>query len=114
MSASLCGGGRCSRRTGPRFQVTVMVTAAATSAGAVAPTNTGPIVKSGRGDAATKTWAVTSVGADARRAAARAKPPHARHMGVIVQSGRPMTHVGRAARRREDPPLLRGEGRFLD
>jgi len=35
-------------------------------------------------------------------------------MGVIVQSGRPMTHVGRAARRREDPPLLRGEGRFLD
>src|SRR5439155_215572 len=62
----------------------------------------------------TKTWAVTSVGADARRAAARAKPPHARHMGVIVQSGRPMTHVGRAARRREDPPLLRGEGRFLD
>ncbi len=25
-----------------------------------------------------------------------------------------MTHVGRAARRREDPPLLRGEGRFLD
>src|SRR5262245_14194889 len=24
------------------------------------------------------------------------------------------SHVGRAARRREDPPLLRGEGRFLD
>jgi carbon-monoxide dehydrogenase large subunit len=24
------------------------------------------------------------------------------------------THVGRAVRRREDPPLLRGEGRFLD
>src|SRR5690349_4564421 len=24
------------------------------------------------------------------------------------------THVGRAMRRREDPPLLRGEGRFLD
>ena len=25
-----------------------------------------------------------------------------------------MSHVGRATRRREDPPLLRGEGRFLD
>jgi carbon-monoxide dehydrogenase large subunit len=25
-----------------------------------------------------------------------------------------MSHVGRAARRREDPPLLRGEGRYLD
>ena len=25
-----------------------------------------------------------------------------------------MTHVGRAMRRREDPPLLRGQGRFLD
>src|SRR5690242_21208973 len=24
------------------------------------------------------------------------------------------THVGRAMRRREDPPLLRGQGRFLD
>jgi carbon-monoxide dehydrogenase large subunit len=46
-------------------------------------------------------------------------------MGVIVQSGRRhdvralrelrhLSHVGRAARRREDPPLLRGEGRFLD
>src|SRR2546428_1733564 len=70
------------------------------------------MVKSGRDDSATKTWAAAS-GADARRAAARAKPPHARGMGVIVQSGA-MTHVGRSARRREDPPLLRGEGRFLD
>jgi aerobic carbon-monoxide dehydrogenase large subunit len=46
-------------------------------------------------------------------------------MGVIVQSGRchdarprperfHVSHVGRATRRREDPPLLRGEGRFLD
>jgi aerobic carbon-monoxide dehydrogenase large subunit len=37
-------------------------------------------------------------------------------MGVIVQSGRPMAprHVGSSPRRREDPPLLRGEGRFLD
>jgi aerobic carbon-monoxide dehydrogenase large subunit len=26
----------------------------------------------------------------------------------------PMSHVGRPARRREDPPLLRGAGRFLD
>jgi len=54
-----------------------------------------------------------------------ARPPHARRMGVIVQSGRchdvrapgeprRLSHVGRAARRREDPPLLRGEGRFLD
>ena len=84
MSASFCGGGRCSRRTGPRFQVTVMVTAAATSVGAVAPTNSGPIVKSGRGDAAMKTWAAASAGA-ARRAATRARPPHARGMGVIVQ-----------------------------
>src|SRR5207249_2165854 len=72
------------------------------------------IVKSGRGDAATKTWAGTAGGAEAGRAGARAKPPRGRQMGVIVHSGRPMTHVGRAARRREDPPLLRGEGRFLD
>ena len=46
-------------------------------------------------------------------------------MSEIVQSGRRhdarappeafhLTHVGRAARRREDPPLLRGQGRFLD
>ena len=46
-------------------------------------------------------------------------------MAVIVQSGRchdarapseadRLSHVGRSARRREDPPLLRGEGRFLD
>jgi carbon-monoxide dehydrogenase large subunit len=46
-------------------------------------------------------------------------------MGVIVQSGRHhdararpepflLSHVGRAVRRREDPPLLRGQGCFLD
>jgi carbon-monoxide dehydrogenase large subunit len=39
----------------------------------------------------------------------------ARHHDLSAPSElRRLTHVGRAVRRREDPPLLRGEGRFLD
>ncbi len=54
------------------------------SAGAVAATNSGPMVKSGRDDASMKTWAAASAGPP-RRAAASAMPPHTRGMGVIVQ-----------------------------
>src|SRR5262249_56743641 len=101
-----------------RFHVTLTLTGAAKSLGAVAPTNSGPIAISGRGVVETKTWAETSVAASATSAAPSTRPPNARflslggrHMRVIVQSGRchaarpsperfHRSHVWRATRQR--------------
>jgi len=64
-----------------------MLTGAVSSAGAVAPTKSGPMVMSGRGEVEMKTWAATSLGAVASTAAARARPPHAL---VLPRVGRHM------------------------